>query len=237
MVPAGRPVLETLDSLGAVLTSGDIVIDGGNSNYRESIASGVRLAEKGIGFLDVGVSGGIWGLEEGYCMMVGGDGATVERLRPVFESLAPGRGTGWGHVGPSGAGHFVKMVHNGIEYGMMEAMAEGFALMHRKKDLELDLHQVAGIWRSGSVIRSWLLDLVERALADKQDLSDVAPYVPDSGEGRWTTIEALDLDVAAPVITLSLLQRLRSRDEESFGDRLLSVMRDQFGGHGFKRMG
>jgi 6-phosphogluconate dehydrogenase len=235
MIPAGAPVDAALETLGRVLSPGDVVIDGGNSYYRDSIRRGAALRDQGLRFLDVGTSGGIWGLTEGYSMMVGGDGGVVEQLRSVFETLAPAPDRGWGHVGPNGAGHFVKMVHNGIEYGMMEAMAEGFAIMKRKAEFGLDLHHVAEIWRYGSVVRSWLLDLTARALADDQDLARIAPHVADSGEGRWTVAEAIDLDVAAPVITLALQQRLRSRDEYAFADRLLAMMRYQFGGHAFQR--
>jgi 6-phosphogluconate dehydrogenase len=167
--------------------------------------------------------------------MIGGPNEAVERLRPIFETLAPAKGQGWGHVGPAGAGHFTKMVHNGIEYGMMQAYAEGFSILKHKKELNLDLAQIAELWRTGSVVRSWLLDLTARALRDDQDLTSIAPYVSDSGEGRWTVTEAIDLDVPAPVITLSLIQRLRSRDSESFADRLLSALRNQFGGHAVKK--
>ena len=182
-----------------------------------------------------GTSGGVWGLENGYSIMVGGDDEVVARLRPIFETLAPAPDKGWGHVGPSGAGHFTKMVHNGIEYGMMQAYGEGFALMNSKTEFNLDLHQVAEIWRDGSVVQSWLLDLTAAALAENPDLEGIAPYVPDSGEGRWTVAEAIDLDVAAPVITLALLQRLQSRDPESFSNKLLSALRNQFGGHDMKK--
>ena len=235
MIPAGAPVDAALETLGRVLAPGDVVIDGGNSYYRDSVRRGAALRDQGLRFLDVGTSGGIWGLTEGYSMMVGGDGGVVEELRPVFETLAPAPDRGWGHVGPNGAGHFVKMVHNGIEYGMMQAMAEGFAIMKRKAEFGLDLHQVAEIWRFGSVVRSWLLDLTARALADDQELAGIAPHVADSGEGRWTVAEAIDLDVAAPVITLALQQRLQSRDDYAFADRLLAMMRYQFGGHAFQR--
>jgi 6-phosphogluconate dehydrogenase len=226
---------DALHALGKVLSPGDIVIDGGNSYYRDSVRRGAALREQGLRFLDVGTSGGIWGLTEGYSMMVGGDVDPVQALRPVLETLAPAPDRGWGHVGPNGAGHFVKMVHNGIEYGMMQAMAEGFAIMKRKTEFGLDLHQVAEIWRFGSVVRSWLLDLTARALADDQELAGIAPHVADSGEGRWTVAEAIDLDVAAPVITLALQQRLQSRDDYAFADRLLAMMRYQFGGHAFQR--
>jgi 6-phosphogluconate dehydrogenase len=185
--------------------------------------------------VDVGTSGGVWGLAEGYSLMVGGEDAPVERLRPVFETLAPARDRGWGHVGPSGAGHFTKMVHNGIEYGLMQAFAEGFSIMRHKTELGLDLAQVAEIWRHGSVVRSWLLDLTARALAENPTMEGIAPWVSDSGEGRWTVAEAIDLDVPAPVISLALIQRLRSRDEESYADRLLAAMRNQFGGHAIRR--
>ena len=235
MIPAGAPVDDALHALGKVLSPGDIVIDGGNSYYRDSVRRGAALREQGLRVLDVGTSGGIWGLTEGYSMMVGGDVDPVQVLRPVFETLAPAPDRGWGHVGPNGAGHFVKMVHNGIEYGMMQAMAEGFAIMKRKTEFGLDLHRVAEIWRFGSVVRSWLLDLTARALADDQELAGIAPHVADSGEGRWTVAEAIDLDVAAPVITLALQQRLQSRDDYAFADRLLAMMRYQFGGHAFQR--
>jgi 6-phosphogluconate dehydrogenase len=235
MIPAGMPVDDTLRALGKVLSPGDILVDGGNSYYRDSVRRAGALREQGLRFLDVGTSGGIWGLTEGYSMMVGGDAGTVRALQPVFETLAPAPDRGWGHVGPNGAGHFVKMVHNGIEYGMMQAMAEGFAIMKRKAEFALDLHQVAQIWRFGSVVRSWLLDLTARALAGDQELAGIAPHVADSGEGRWTVAEAIDLDVAAPVITLALQQRLRSRDDYAFADRLLAMMRYQFGGHEFQR--
>jgi len=235
MIPAGDAVDQMLEALISVLAPDDIVVDGGNSYYRDSVRRGAALARHRLRFVDVGTSGGIWGLTEGYSMMVGGERGVVEALRPIFETLAPGRDRGWGHVGPSGAGHFVKMVHNGIEYGMMQALAEGFAIMKRKEEFRLDLHQVAEIWRYGSVVRSWLLDLTARALEGDQEFKEVAPRVADSGEGRWTVAEAIDLDVPAPVITLALQQRLRSRDEYSFADRLLAMMRFQFGGHEFRR--
>jgi 6-phosphogluconate dehydrogenase len=233
MVPSGKPVDQTISTLLPMLAPGDIIIDGGNSNYKLGMQRGAMLAEKGINFLDVGTSGGIWGLKEGYCLMIGGDQAVVESLRPIFESLAPAPDRGWGYVGPSGAGHFVKMIHNGIEYGMMQAIAEGFALMKHKTELDLDLPQIAEIWRHGSVVRSWLLDLTGAALKDDPQMQKVQPYVEDSGEGRWTVSEAIDLNVATPIITLSLLQRLSSRDQEAFGNRLLAMIRNQFGGHAF----
>lgn len=231
MIPAGKPVDDAIATLLPHLSKGDTIIDGGNSNYKDSQRRAKELAAHGMNFVDCGTSGGVWGLANGYSMMIGGDKAAVERMRPIFETLAPSKTEGWGHVGPSGAGHFVKMVHNGIEYGMMQAFAEGFAIMHKKTDLNLDLAQVAQIWQIGSVVRSWLLDLTAEALKQDQKLSDIAPYVSDSGEGRWTVAEAIDLDVAAPVITMSLLTRLRSRDQESYTDRMLSMMRNAFGGH------
>lgn len=235
MVPAGDTVDTTLGALVPLLGRDDVVVDGGNSLYKDTIRRAEALDRQGIHYLDVGTSGGVWGLEAGYSLMVGGDKKAVERLRPVFQTLAPTPDTGWGHVGPSGAGHFVKMIHNGIEYGMMQSFAEGMAIMKTKGDFAIDLHQVAEIWRHGSVVRSWLLDLIAGALADDTELADVSPYVADSGEGRWTVFEAIDSDVSAPVITLSLLQRLRSRDLNSFSDRLLAVMRQQFGGHAVRR--
>ncbi len=234
MVPSGAPVDETMDGLLPHLTKGDAVIDGGNSYYRDSMRRGARLVERGVHFIDAGTSGGIWGLREGYCMMIGGDRAIIERLAPIFQALAPAPDRGWGYVGPSGAGHFVKMIHNGIEYGVMQAYAEGFALMQRKTAFNLDLRQIAEMWRHGSVVRSWLLDLTARALADNPRLEGIAAYVQDSGEGRWTVMEALDLEVAIPVISQSLERRFRSRETEPFGDRLLAALRQQFGGHAVK---
>ncbi|MGQ0548883.1 MAG: phosphogluconate dehydrogenase (NAD(+)-dependent, decarboxylating) [Armatimonadota bacterium] len=234
MVPSGGPVDETIDGLLPHLAKGDVIIDGGNSYYKDSMRRGTRLAEHGIHFIDVGTSGGIWGLREGYCLMIGGDRPTVERLKAIFQALAPAADRGWGYVGPSGAGHFVKMIHNGIEYGMMQAYAEGFALMQRKTAFNLDLSQIAEMWRYGSVVRSWLLDLAARALAENPRLEGIAAYVQDSGEGRWTVMEALDLEVAIPVISQSLERRFRSREAEPFGDRLLAALRQQFGGHAVK---
>ena len=234
MVPAGEPVDEIIGALEPLLAEGDVIVDGGNSYYKDALRRAAKLGESGLDFVDVGTSGGVWGLEEGYCLMIGGAPEVVERLRPIFETLAPGRELGWGRVGPIGSGHFVKMVHNGIEYGLMQAYAEGFALMKRKEEFGLDLHQIAEVWRTGSVVRSWLLDLTARALAEDQTLEGIAPYVADSGEGRWTVFEAIDLDVPAPVTSLSLIQRLRSRDEEAFADRLLAALRNQFGGHAIK---
>lgn len=235
MVPSGGPVDQTIQSLVPYLKADDAIVDGGNSNYKDTLRRAAMLRDKGLHFVDVGTSGGLWGLTEGYSLMIGGSPEAVDRLKPIFRTLAPAPDKGWGHVGPSGAGHFVKMIHNGIEYGLMEAYAEGFALLKRKSDFKLDLHQIAELWRCGSVIRSWLLDLIARALGENPDLSGIKPYVEDSGEGRWTVAEAIDLDVSTPVITLSLLRRLRSREEESFADRLLAMMRYQFGGHRLKK--
>jgi 6-phosphogluconate dehydrogenase len=230
MLPAAA-VDASLEELKPLLRAGDMVIDGGNSHYSDDIRRAEQLAELGIRYMDVGTSGGVWGLREGYSLMIGGADDAVSALRPLFEALAPAPDRGWAHVGPAGAGHFVKMVHNGIEYGMMQAYAEGFTLMHRKTELDLDLAAIAEIWRHGSVVRSWLLDLTAEVLGADTELRDVAPWVADSGEGRWTVTEAIDLDVPAPVITLALIQRLRSRDEEAYGDRLLAAMRRAFGGH------
>ena len=235
MVPAGDTVDQTLAELSPHLAEGDVVIDGGNSNYQDSMRRGRTLADDDIVYLDCGTSGGVWGLQEGYSLMIGGDAVAVERLAPLFQTLAPAADRGWARVGPSGAGHYTKMVHNGIEYGMMQAYAEGFALMERKEELELDLAQVAEVWRHGSVVRSWLLDLSAQALKANPSLEGIAPYVDDSGEGRWTVAEAIALDVPAPVITLSLLERLRSRQANSFSDRLLAAMRNEFGGHAIKK--
>jgi 6-phosphogluconate dehydrogenase len=235
MVPAGDPTEAVITELGKALKSGDAMIDGGNSNYKDTMRRSNELGERGISFVDVGTSGGVWGLTEGYSMMVGGEAAAVERLQPVLETLAPAPDQGWGHVGPSGSGHYVKMVHNGIEYGLMQAYAEGFEILQHKSEFELDLHQVAEIWRYGSVVRSWLLDLTAVALQEDASLSDIRGWVADSGEGRWTVADAIDLDVPAPVITLSLLMRFISRQDESYAAKLLAAMRNQFGGHAVRR--
>ena len=234
MVPAGAITDAALDSVTPLLDSGDIVIDGGNSNYKDSIRRGEALSSLGIRFLDVGTSGGIWGLERGYSMMIGGDRSAFDQIESIFQVLAPGADRGYGFVGPTGAGHFTKMVHNGIEYGMMQAMAEGFEIMHKKTQMELDLAAVGRIWQHGSVVSSWLLDLAVAAFDDDPDLSELEAYVEDSGEGRWTVAEAIDLDTSAPVITLSLLRRLQSRDASPFADRVLAALRNQFGGHAVK---
>jgi len=235
MVPSGRPVDETVDALLPHLAAGDTLVDGGNSYYKDSIARARRVADRGVHFVDVGTSGGIWGLREGYSLMAGGPRDVVERLAPIFRTLAPGPDRGWGYVGPSGAGHYVKMVHNAIEYGMMEAYAEGFELMQHKAEFRLDLRQVAEIWRYGSVVRSWLLDLAARALAENPALDGIAAYVEDSGEGRWTVIDAIEQACAIPVITAALERRFRSREAEPFADRMLAALRQQFGGHAVKR--
>ncbi len=234
MVPSGNITEKTILNLAEVLSPGDTIIDGGNSNYKDTQRRAQILQAKGLDFIDVGTSGGIWGLAEGYSMMIGGRAEIVERHRPIFETLAPAPDHGWGYVGPHGAGHFVKMIHNGIEYGLMQAYAEGFEILKAKKEFNFDLYHIAEIWRYGSVVRSWLLDLTARALSDDQGLGAIKPWVPDSGEGRWTVFEAVDLDVPAPVITLSLQRRLRSREEDPFADKLLAALRNQFGGHAVK---
>ncbi len=232
MVPAGNPTEELITMLTPLLQPGDTLIDGGNSNYKDSIRRAGQLAQHGLHFLDVGTSGGIWGLAEGYCLMIGGEAESVARHRSIFEALAPAPDRGWGHVGPHGAGHYAKMVHNGIEYGLMQAYAEGFEILHSKTDLIQDVAQVATLWQYGSVVRSWLLELTAAALRDDAEMTGVRGYVPDSGEGRWTIADAIDLDVPTPVITLSLIMRLASRQEDSYAAKLLAVMRQRFGGHG-----
>jgi 6-phosphogluconate dehydrogenase len=235
MVPQGKPVDDTIAKLEPLLNPGDILIDGGNSNYKDTMRRHDEIAVKHFNFVDCGTSGGVWGLKEGYSMMIGGDKEPVEYLRPIFEALAPAPDKGWGHVGPGGSGHFVKMIHNGIEYGMMQAYAEGFTIMEKKKELELDLTQISQIWRYGSVVRSWLLDLTADALTKNPTLDGLEAFVEDSGEGRWTVIEAIDLNVSAPIITESLMRRIRSREENNFTDRMLAVMRNEFGGHAVKK--
>lgn len=237
MLPAGEVTENTILQLMELLSPGDTIIDGGNSNYKESIRRADMLEAKGMHFVDVGTSGGVWGLAEGYSMMIGGKKEVVERLRPIFETLAPAADQGWGHVGPSGSGHFVKMVHNGIEYGMMQAYAEGFEIMKKKESLELDVAQIAEIWQHGSVVRSWLLDLTAIALKENPDLEGIKGWVADSGEGRWTVAEAIDLDIPAPIMTLSLMMRFVSRQDDSYAAKLLAAMRNQFGGHAIKHEG
>jgi 6-phosphogluconate dehydrogenase len=237
MVPSGDPTQQTVDALAVQLFAGDIVVDGGNSNYRDSMRRAAILKEKGILFLDAGTSGGIWGLKEGYCLMIGGDPEAYRRLEPVFETLAPSIETGYAHVGPSGSGHFVKMVHNGIEYGLMEAYAEGFELMDAKREFDLNLAKIAEIWRHGSVVRSWLLDLTASALKESPRLEGIDPYVEDSGEGRWSVQESVELGIPLPAITAALHARFRSRQPAPFGGRLLAALRRQFGGHAVRRAG
>ncbi len=235
MVPAGDPVTETVRELERLLDAGDLIVDGGNSNYRATIEHGDRLETLGLRMVDVGTSGGIWGRAKGYSLMAGGEREAVEHLVPLLETLAPTPETGWARVGPRGAGHFVKMIHNGIEYGLMQAYAEGFGILRRKSELDLDLHQIAEVWRHGSVVRSWLLDLLADALAESPQLDDLEAWVPDSGEGRWTVKEAIDLDVPAPVISMALIERLSSRNKDSFSHKLLAAMRREFGGHAVRR--
>ncbi len=235
MIPAGQITDDMIERLSNLLSKGDCIIDGGNSNYKDTIRRAELLEAKGIDFIDSGTSGGVWGLAEGYSLMIGGRPEVAEKLRPIFETLAPGKDQGWGYVGPHGAGHFVKMVHNGIEYGMMQALAEGFSIMRAKQEFGLDLAKISEIWRYGSVVRSWLLDLIARALKDDPTLSDIEPWVADSGEGRWTVAEAIDHDVPAPIITLALQMRFVSRDNENYAARLLAAMRNQFGGHAVKK--
>jgi 6-phosphogluconate dehydrogenase len=229
MVPAGKPTSDTVAKLAELFEAGDVVIDGGNSNYKDAAPMADTLGKKGIHFIDAGTSGGIWGLENGYCLMVGGSDEAVAIAEPIFVALAPEGG--YAHVGPVGAGHFVKMVHNGIEYGLMEAYAEGFEIMNAAEEFDLDLHEIASIWRYGSVVRSWLLELAERALADGSNFEQIEPYVVDSGEGRWTVTEAVDRGVPAYVIAASLYRRFESQQDASFADRLVAALRNQFGGH------
>jgi 6-phosphogluconate dehydrogenase len=234
MLPAGDVTEDHLHQFMDLLSPGDVIVDGGNSNFNDTIRRAEMVKAKGLHYVDVGTSGGIWGITEGYSMMVGGEKEAVEILRPALETLAPAADRGWGHMGPSGSGHFVKMVHNGIEYGMMQAYAEGFEIMRARKDFNLDLHQISEVWRYGSVVRSWLLDLTADALKEDQELSDIAPYVTDSGEGRWTVFESINMDVPAPVITLALQMRFVSRQDSSYAAKLLAAMRKGFGGHAVK---
>ncbi len=255
MVPSGDATEKTVQALLSRMQAGDTIIDGGNSYFKDDVRRAKICATKGVHYVDVGTSGGVWGLERGYCMMIGGPKEAVQRLDPIFKTLAPGRGDiprtpgrekltesaagtsedGYLHCGPSGSGHFVKMVHNGIEYGMMQAYAEGFTIMEKKTDFALDLPQISQIWRYGSVVRSWLLDLTADALAKNPTLQGLEAFVEDSGEGRWTVIEAIDLNVSAPIITESLMRRIRSREENNFTDRMLAIMRNEFGGHAVKK--
>ena len=232
MVPAGKPVDDTIETLVPMLAKGDVIIDGGNSKYSDTLRRARALEPQGIEFVDAGTSGGIWGLENGYCLMVGGSDRAISICEPLFTALSePG---GYAHVGPPGAGHYVKMVHNGIEYGLLQAYAEGYEILHASKDFKLDLGQIAALWNHGSVVRSWLNELAERAFAKDTDLAALKGWIADSGEGRWTVQEATDLDVPAPVIALSLIMRLRSRQDDSFGAKVIAALRNEFGGHAVK---
>ena len=237
MVPAGQPTEDIIDEITQLLSPGDAILDGGNANYKDSIRRGEKLAAQDIDFIDVGTSGGIWGLTEGYSLMVGGDEAAVKRLEPIFHALAPSPDKGYSRVGPIGAGHFTKMVHNGVEYGLMQAYAEGFELLAAKEDFNFDLPAIAQTWCHGSVVRSWLLDLAADALKKDPELESLESYVDDSGEGRWTVQESVDLAVPIPVITMSLQARFRSRQNQPFGGRLLAALRNQFGGHSVRKSG
>ncbi|MGH7720727.1 MAG: phosphogluconate dehydrogenase (NAD(+)-dependent, decarboxylating) [Gemmatimonadaceae bacterium] len=232
MVPAGSPVDDTIDELAPHLAARDVLVDGGNSNFHDTMRRAAQLRQHRIELVDSGTSGGIWGLENGYCLMVGGSADAVARCEPAFTTLAPDGG--YAHVGPSGAGHYVKMIHNGIEYGMLQAYGEGYQILHHSSDFQLDLRQIAALWNHGSVIRSWMNELAERAFAGDPELESIRGYVEDSGEGRWTVQEAIDLNVPAPIITLSLLARLRSRQDESFSAKVIAALRHEFGGHAVK---
>jgi 6-phosphogluconate dehydrogenase len=234
MVPAGNPTEEQINELIPMLNKGDIIIDGGNSNYKDSQRIGKFLEEKGIGFMDCGTSGGVWGLANGYCLMVGAKEEVAATMKPILQALAH-EDRGWAHVGPVGSGHFTKMIHNGIEYGMMESFAEGLELLKGKSEFKLDLAQITELWKHGSVVRSWLLDLTADALKEDQTLDEVAPYVADSGEGRWTVVESIEQGIPTPVLTLALQVRFRSQEKQGYGYRLLSVMRNAFGGHVVKK--
>jgi 6-phosphogluconate dehydrogenase len=233
MVPSGKPVDDTIASLLPGLTKGDVIIDGGNSNFHDSMRRAADLQTKGINFIDSGTSGGIWGLANGYCLMIGASPEAFKLCEPIFKTLAPPNG--YAHMGPPGSGHYVKMIHNGVEYGMLQAYAEGYEILHASKDFKLDLHKIAAVWNQGSVVRSWLNELAEIAFQKDNDLKDLRGYVEDSGEGRWTVQEAIDLDVPAPIITLSLLTRLRSRQSDSFSAKVIAALRNEFGGHAVKK--
>ena len=233
MVPAGKPVDETIAALAGVLGKGDVIIDGGNSNFHDSMRRAAELKPKGIEFIDCGTSGGIWGLANGYCLMIGASDAAFKLCEPIFKTLAPENG--YAHVGPPGSGHYVKMIHNGVEYGMLQAYAEGYEILHASRDFKLDLHQIASVWNHGSVVRSWINELAEEAFKRDANLDALKGYVEDSGEGRWTVQEAIDLDVPAPVITLSLLARLASRQPDSFSAKVIAALRNEFGGHAVKK--
>jgi 6-phosphogluconate dehydrogenase len=234
MVPAGDPVDQTIATLRPMLAKGDIIIDGGNSNFHDTMRRGQDLTTSGIEFVDAGTSGGIWGLENGYCLMVGGSDAAIKVCEPIFTALAPENG--YAHVGPTGSGHYVKMIHNGIEYAMLQSYAEGYEILHASKTFpKLDLTQIANVWQNGSVVRSWLNELAASAFAHDASLSDIKGWVADSGEGRWTVQEAIDLDVPAPTITLALQTRFRSRQADSFGAKVIAALRNEFGGHAVKK--
>jgi 6-phosphogluconate dehydrogenase len=233
MVPAGKPVDDTIASLVPGLGKGDVIIDGGNSNFHDSMRRAADLQAKGINFVDCGTSGGVWGLANGYCLMIGASPDAFKLCEPIFKTLAPPNG--YAHMGPPGSGHYVKMIHNGVEYGMLQAYAEGYEILHASRDFKLDLHKIAAVWNQGSVVRSWLNELAEIAFQKDNDLKDLRGYVEDSGEGRWTVQEAIDLDVPAPVITLSLLTRLRSRQPDSFSAKVIAALRNEFGGHAVKK--
>lgn len=235
MVPSGQATEETVHKCSALLGKGDVLIDGGNSNFRNTVRRAAELKKDGISLLDVGTSGGIWGLTVGYCMMIGGDREVFEKVEPLLKTLAPP--DGYAHVGPNGAGHFVKMVHNGIEYALLQGYAEGFEILRAQKDFPFDLHRIARLWNQGSVIRSWLLELAEKAFEKDPGLDSIRGYVEDSGEGRWTVAEAMEENVPAPVITLSLLERFRSRQDESFSAKVIAALRNEFGGHAVKKTG
>ncbi len=233
MVPSGKPVDDTITSLVPGLSKGDVIIDGGNSNFHDSMRRAAALQAKGINCIDCGTSGGIWGLANGYCLMIGASPDAFKLCEPIFKTLAPPNG--YAHMGPPGSGHYVKMIHNGVEYGMLQAYAEGYEILHASKDFKLDLHKIAAVWNQGSVVRSWLNELAEIAFEKDNDLKDLRGYIEDSGEGRWTVQEAIDLDVPAPIITLSLLTRLRSRQSDSFSAKVIAALRNEFGGHAVKK--
>jgi 6-phosphogluconate dehydrogenase len=233
MVPSGKPVDDTISALVSGMSKGDVIIDGGNSNFHDTMRRASDLQAKGIQFVDSGTSGGIWGLANGYCLMIGASAEAFRMCEPIFKTLAPP--DGYAHMGPTGAGHYVKMIHNGIEYGMLQAYAEGYEILHASKDFKLDLHKIAAVWNHGSVVRSWLNELAEKAFEKGGDLNDLRGYVEDSGEGRWTVQEAIDLNVPAPVITLSLLTRLRSRQADSYSAKVIAALRNEFGGHAVKK--
>ena len=233
MVPAGKPVDDTIAALLPGMSKGDVIIDGGNSNFHDTLRRGGELSAKGIRFVDSGTSGGIWGLANGYCLMIGAADEAFALCEPIFKTLAPENG--YAHMGKTGSGHYVKMIHNGVEYGMLQAYAEGYEILHASKEFDLDLHKIAKVWNNGSVVRSWINELAERAFETEGNVESLKGFVADSGEGRWTVQEAIDLDVPAPVITLSLLMRLRSRQDDSFGGKVIAALRNEFGGHAVKK--